>query len=439
LPYKIFGTMKKQHVVFLFAFFYFLVHSCKSDDFSIGSEDFNSSIRSVFIDTCTVTFSMVKSDSFVTSGLTTGWLGSYHDKYTGTLTATPYFTFSLPSYTAYEKTFFDSVVLYVKCLNDYFGDTALIQSFRVYELDDNIETDKNDNLYSTNSFARKTKELANYKFKPQPYKKKYLSVKLSDDLGKDMLDKFMSESDEVSDDTKFSNYFKGLVLVPDVSKSNNVVNIEVSDTSVSMIIYYHRYEDKKKNETINISLNSSLFFTHIDHDKTGTNIEKLNSQYGELSSLLTNNEVYLQSMTSTTVRIDFPYIKNLKQLGDYIHINSAILYLKPLKNSYPFLSPLPENIYLSYIDESDYKSDQVAFKLSRDLYFNDLNTNYSVSITDLIKNQINAMSIDKLRINLNLKKDGSQRDLKRLVLGDFYNEKAKAYVEIQLSIYNDEN
>ena len=431
--------MKKQHVLFLFVFFYFVVHSCKSDDFSIGSEDFNSSIRSVFIDTCTVTFSTVKADSFVTSGSTTGWLGSYQDKYTGTLTASPYFTFSLPSYTAYEKTLFDSVVLYVKCLNDYYGDTSITQSFQVYELDDNVETDKNDLLYNTNSFARKTNKLADYRFKPQPHKKKYLSVRLSDDLGKDMLNKFMTESDEVSDDTKFNNYFKGLMLMPDVSKSNNVVNFEVSDTSVLMVIYYHMYEDQKKSGTIDIYLNSSLQFTHIDHNKTGTNIEKLNSQYGELSSKLTNNEVYLQSMTSTTVHIDFPYIKNLKQLGDYVNINSAVLHVKPLKNSYPVLSPLPGYIYLSYLDESDNQSKQFALELSRDLTLNDLNTNYAVSITDLIKSQLDAMSIDKLRINLDLKKEGYQRDLKRLVLGDFYNDKAKAYVEIQLSIYNDEN
>jgi hypothetical protein len=429
--------MKKQHVLFLFVFIYFVAHSCKSDDFSIGSEDFNSSVRSVFIDTCTVTFSTVKSDSFVTSG--SGWIGSYHDKYTGTLTASPYFTFRLPSYSTYEKTYFDSVVLYVKCLNDYFGDTSLSQNFQVYELDDNVKTDKNDNLYSTNSFARKTNKLADYRFKPQPHKKKYLSVKLSDDLGKGMLNKFMTGSDVFSDDTEFNKYFKGLVLVPGISNSNNVVNFEVSDSSVYMVIYYHRYEDKKKNETIDILLNSSLQFTHLDHDKTCTKIEKLNSQYGELSSQLTNNEVYLQSMTSTNVHIDFPYIKNLKLLGDYVHINSAVLHLKPLKNSYPLFSPLPEYTYLSYMDESDNQGEQAAFKLSRDLVFNDLNTQYEIIITDLIKSQINAMSIDKLRINLNIKKDGSQRDLKRLVLGDFYNDKAKAYVEIQLSIYNDEN
>ncbi|MFP3822159.1 hypothetical protein SB658_26045, partial [Bacillus sp. SIMBA_008] len=63
-----------------------------------------------------------------------------------------------------------------------------------------------------------------------------------------------------------------------------------------------------------------------------------------LSSLLTGNQGFIQSGTGVACRIDFPNIKQFKNIATNGAIVDAELILKPVNNSYSEKYPLADSL-----------------------------------------------------------------------------------------------
>jgi hypothetical protein len=200
-----------------------LTTSCIDEDFSIGNEYLKNNMRVVMIDTCTVSLSTVQADSIKTSGLGAAWVGKFNDKYFGQITACSYMSFSLPTYAVKQSAVYDSASLILKFYSDICGDTMQSQKLSVHRLSQVIDLDDEGFLYNTSSVPVEPDPIATCVFKPRPGSGKEVKIRLPDEIYKDLFDKLMDQASEVSSDDKFTNYFKGLALLPDTLQ-NTVIN-----------------------------------------------------------------------------------------------------------------------------------------------------------------------------------------------------------------------
>lgn len=148
-----------------------------------------------------------------------------------------------------------------------------------------------------------------------------------------------------------------------------------------------------------------------------------------------------------TVEIGFPYLSNLRSIGEHCKAASAELIIYPREGTYcrQNYSPLPEslNLYVSdennistggAITDSDGTSLQTGSLTYDDMMFPE-STYYTYDITDFINSQFGKIGINKQFLQLLDPSYGYTLD--ELVIGDMdlggYNIK----LEIQLAVYNE--
>lgn len=403
----------------------------------MGSDNLKSNMRIVLTDTCTVNLITVREDSIATSGLGVAWVGRFKDKYFGTISAISYLPFSLPAYNVVASPVFDSLSLTIKCYSDYYGDTLSPQKIYVYKLNKKIELYNDGHLYNSSSVPIDySTSIATIIIKPKPSLKKTIETRLPDEMGNDLLDKFMNQSTEVSNIDNFSNYFKGFALIPDNTDSSLISSFLTKDSSVCISLYYHYFNPDKINESIIFPINSSLQFNQIIQNSQGTLLEKLSIKNKEINSTSTDNQAFIQGITGIHTNIEFPYLHTFKLLGEYVTIIGAQLYIKPVKGSYNDKTLLPDSITLNVLNEANDQLGSANILLIKDNINYNENTRYELDITSFIKDQSGAFGIDKKIMSLNLPLTKKKNPLRRLVFGDSQNLKNQLKVELKLMIYN---
>ncbi len=376
----------------------------------MGSENLQSNVIVTVTDTCTANLSTFQDDSVLTSNLGFAWVGQFNDtvKYFGSsISSISYLPFSLPTYTADTLAVFDSLKLSLKCYPDYIGDTSVLQKILVYHLTSEIQLENNGYLYSNDSFLREPTPIATIAFYPKPTLRKNIVTNLSVEFGQSLLDTLMRKINGFSTDDQFSNYFKGLALVPDPS-SKSICSFVASSSEIFMSLYYHiRHNHQLTNDSINISLSSSSQFNQIK------NIEITNSK-GK-SSNLTGHQTFVQGITGIHTRIEFPYVNYLEFLGKFVTVTAAQINMKPILGSYKVNTLLPDSLYLSLLSKetNDQLSSSYVF-LTRDYLNNDLNTRYGIDITSFIKNQATAFAKDKQIIALSIPLKGTRYPFEKI-------------------------
>jgi hypothetical protein len=429
--------MKRYNILFLF-FFSIIFSSCVEDDFSLGSEALSSDFKTIVTDTCTVILSTAQDDSIVTSGLNVAWIGNYRDSYFGKITCSSYMAFSYPGDKSgkIKNSVFDSVMLTMQIDSDYYGDTTQRQTISIYKLNQLIEKDDYGYLYDISTASVDPNPLTTFSFGPRPKRNKKYEIRLPDDFGKDLLTKFLENADEVSDEDHFEDYFKGFAFLPDTSKGNSINSFFIKDSSVCITIYYHVNFGSRTDQEIIICENKDLQFNHVDHDKTGTPIENLLSKGKELVSSKTGNQAYIQNLTGIYAYVSFPYLNLLQQIGDYVELKSAVLYVPPVSNSYEDKTPLADAISVTAVYES---GKQVSLGNTEaqtvELYY-DYSKFFPITVTSYLDEQMGTVNIDKLKLKLKISRNEVTNDLKRIVIGDMDNSKSKIKVRIKLLVYD---
>jgi hypothetical protein len=416
--------------------------SCKQESSDLGKEFLDIHTYVSYIDTVTVDVSTVLMDSMVTSGQKVILCGTLDDGDLGEVQAKSYFQLSIPgSLSVTEDILFDSITLNLKSNGYLYGDTSQYYEVSVNELTEKI-TDNNEGSYFNNTgFSYNPVPLGKVRYKPRPSIKPGLEIRLSDSLGFSFLNKIVSESEDMTSQTKFLELFKGIVLIP--SSSNELIMGFKGYDSTAFIRLYYKQKGAEENIYVDFSLyNSAKQFNQILIDRKGTSLENISYKNNEINSVKTDNMAYMQSSTGLAIKFSFPYIKNLTLFSKYYSVLRAELVIKPVKRTYSETFSLPETMYLYETDGSlsfgNAITDSEGNNNDGNLYIDGImpgNTQYVYDITGYInqllqKDNINYLGLLFFSPSLN-------SSLERLIVGNQNNYENKTFLRVYYVRYNE--
>lgn len=431
-------------------FFAVTMLSCGTDtdagEFVVGSDYLAVSNKAILIDTLTVDMATINFDSLATSNQSRILVGNYDDPIFGKIKSNSYLQLAADSYTLNitggsdteaVNFVFDSISMILKYDNYYYGDTTKVQTFDIHRLTQRIKPNTgDDNLYNNSSFAYNDESIGSISYKPRPLEKDSIVIKMSDAFGSDLFQKLKKR--EITDFDSFSEYLKGLVLVPSTSNSSSVIGFHVSTSKVRM--YYSKYQADTEETPYVLEfsvLDATKQFNSISLDKTGTILQSLPISSSKLSSSFTNQQGFIQSGTGVACRIDFPNIKQLKYISDNGAIVSADLILKPVNNTYSEKYPLADSLRVYVGDNLNRISASLVNSAGTTVYgilnkksdeFNE-NVGYTIPVGSFLQKEMLKKADSRSSLILTL--PGISKTVNRIVLGDQKHLNNK----IQLKIY----
>ena len=413
--------------------------SCYDENNSYGDNLVDSVFRNVLVDSCTVTVSSTIIDSLETTGQGLALVGQYTHSLWGTVSASAYLPYSSPSYTteADEVVRLDSLVLALSYGGYSIGDTAQPMRLTVHRLLEKVILNDNDYLYNNSSFAYDPEPIATCTFKPKPGDCERLEIRLPDDLGEDMLTRLHSRDDGLSGD-RFGDYFKGLVVIPDLNVCRNIVSFSVGDTASALILRY-RIEDAIAQEAeCVIYPNTETQFYHVDHDRTGTAMESLPLKNLEVASSELDNRGVLLGGIGWYRRLGFPQLNEILQQGERISIESAYLKIYPEPGSWSEFNPLPDSLFLYIVDENNVVTDAVTDYLGTEVQSGTLvkdesfpeNTYYYFDVSTFMQEELGAFGKYKHSLQLVFGEDDYTQTFRNLTFSD---QEGRSPIVLQLT------
>ncbi|WP_278019537.1 DUF4270 family protein [Flavobacterium ginsengisoli] len=271
--------MQKFILILLFVLTLF---SCGTDtdtgEFTVGSDYLALSNKVIMIDTVTVEMSTINFDSLVTSNKSRILIGNYDDPIFGKVKSDSYFQLSGASYalnntgsdTEAVNYVFDSISMILKYDKYYYGDTTKVQTFDIHRLLQKVKPNTDDsNFYNNSALSYSTESLGKISFIPRPKQKDSINIKMDKEFGEALFQKIKKR--EITDFDSFTEYLKGLVLVPETSNSSNIIGFSAG--SSKMRLYYSKYMADTDEESYILDytiLDKTKQFNSISLDKTGT-------------------------------------------------------------------------------------------------------------------------------------------------------------------------
>ncbi|MDD3064499.1 MAG: DUF4270 family protein, partial [Massilibacteroides sp.] len=401
--------MQKNSFFFCLLALGIVLTSCYDETNTYGKQLVESAFRNASIDSCTVLVTAVRMDSVETSGTSTALIGRYTHANWGTVSAFTYIPYERPTYSTDIDVYvvMDSLVLRLAYNGYFMGDTNICQNFTVHRLTEKIVLNDNGYLYNTSSVQYSPEILGHCSFKPRPKSGERVKIRLSDELGKDLLTRFHSRDESVSSDL-FENYFKGLAIVPDEGTSTNVQGFAVSDSLSALYLHYHIFGDGDNEQILMFSPNTSTQFNHYEHDRKGSLLEDYPSGKTGISSVNLENNGLVFGGLGWYSRLEFPYLNNLMMQGEQIDIETAVLKIYPKLKTYSSFNNLPDSIYLYIADENNVVVDAVTDYLGTEVQQGTLvkddtfpeNTYYYFDLTTFIREELGAFGIYKHNLQL---------------------------------------
>jgi hypothetical protein len=309
----------------------------KAKKFPLGGEFIESQTDIYLIDTLSVSLSTIILDTVHTSGTGSLLIGNYRDDICGKISSRSYFQVGIPEdYDVNEGDLFDSLKLVIRYNKYFFGDTTRSQKISVHRLTENIESDDNHIITSVTFFNYDPLPIGSIFYTPTPnIETDTLFIKISDDIGLDLFEKLKDDSEILSNNESFINYFHGLALVADDAYDGAIIGFLANkEEDLKLILYTSRKDLTVRKINYEFKLvDPTKAFNHISHDFTSTQLNTLVEQKTKLSSLQTGGLSFLQGGIGLAIRVDFPSLNELLLL-DRGKILKAQLSISPLKNSY---------------------------------------------------------------------------------------------------------
>ena len=356
----------------------------------------NSDMHLNITDTVTLETYSILRDSVFTSENETYLLGSINDPVFGKTTASIYarYIFVGGFDTAFhEAEFFDSLVLNIDYSGYYYGDTLVPQTINVYEITENIS---DTNYYYSNQIAAYNPvPLATYTYTPNPNpeasidydEEEYedtdpppqIHIKLATSPNENQfvseLMKIRFEDYSVYDDSldldqildeDFYNEYYGIYITVEpvnIGRKGALIGTNLYGINSALQFYKRDTTHGANNTIINIgrpakllfSSTNGLVYNNYDHDNYNDATSEFQDQviYGDKT--MGEEKLYLQSLGGTHLRVKFPHLQNLKELGYKIAINKAELVFSVATDNYEaeaFEAPPEIGIQVQYENDS---------------------------------------------------------------------------------------
>lgn len=372
--------------------------SCGVDSSEIGTDFFRDGVLDYSLsDTATVNLSTIKLEKLQTSGATRILVGSHVDEKLGRITASSFFQIAPASAIDLqgEDITFDYLALHLDYDEYFYYDTTSNITLRVFRVDETMETEDDGELYNTNRFSIGDEPLGELTFLPRPHRDDSVEIKLSNVLGNELFTKAITGDDDLSDAVEFLKYFYGLAILPDTTSSScllgfsNVPQLRLyyTDRSVTPV--------KQKYVTLSASAGGGIVFTNVRASEQQNALANLSAGKEKLLSSYTDDVSYLQAGTGLALRVDMPYLHDLKQVENF-YIQQALLEVYVVRKSYSELTPLPASfsVYKINARNAAYEEFVNSPVLVEDVDLN-RDTHYRIDVTDFVKEQMTLMETNE--------------------------------------------
>jgi hypothetical protein len=401
---------KRVPFIFICCFFFTgLLSSCYKKDIQVGNELAESHTRIITVDTVSVVFSSYVLDSFATSGNNFALVGNYNDAYVGNTTASTFFQPGLPTLSEDVTTLlpksavYDSIQLIMRPSGYYYGDTTKPFSITVNELAEQTDYTYNNLLYNTSNFPVKSTPLATWSNTISPARRDSVKIRLPNAMGQDLYTKLQTKANQVSNETLFLDYFRGINVRPSNSTGAAVYGFNLADSSVRMRLHYHLTIPYKVDKTIDFILTRSTYqFNRIISDRSSTPLQPTFTGQHEFFSSNTNPYSMTQGGTGVYLKVKFPSLRSILKIDEVVRLMDAKLVLKPVKGTYDYyINKLPNPLHLATTDASNLVGSSLVDTtgsgiMYRSPFIDDLygiNTTYTFNISSYINYLLNTSGV----------------------------------------------
>lgn len=323
----------------LLAVWALLLSGCEvAGDFEDALPASASPLTASYVDTFTVRTSTVLTDSVASS--TSGYLlaGQYRDARLGTITARSYLQLGLNGTADLTDAVFDSVVLDLATDTYRYGDTTRQQTLEVHQLQTDLRGTAtyytaDARPYDATPLGRRTLRAGKLGSS--------LRIRLAAALGQRLLT--TAQAGGLTTNDELLALLPGLVLTPAAPDDAALLRFAVSNTALRL--YYHYSLDPTQALSYSFSASSGpKHFYQLQADRLGTLLSPLNQPRQGLASARTAEETYIEAGLGVQTKVEFPYLLELKQLGNNLVVNSAVLEAEVLGSSENRFLPPPTTL-----------------------------------------------------------------------------------------------
>lgn len=389
--------MKHYLLVILIGFGILLSCSEENTSYEVGQDFIDSNTLVFEVDTLSLKTSTIISDSLITSGTTRILVGALQDDDFGDLIAQNYFGVYSSVFSIDEDAVFDSIALIMHYDRYYYGDTTLVQTYKIHEITEVFEpNDDDDYFYNTSSLAYSEDILGEQSFTPYPNKKDSINISLNYAFGENIFNKIINN--EITDSNDLSKEFRG-VTIKSESDTNTVLGFKYSSSSSgsTAIRFYYTLDNDDDSENNNHYIDLLLqggnyIFNNITSDKTNTVLNTLTDSEDILPSTETNNKIYIQSGTGVSMRVEMPTLSNLNALENNGTTVGAWVKIYPDYSSYDNID-LIDSLAVYVIDQKNRTVKQLTSlggntiyaKINSDENEFDASTYYTVDVSSFVE------------------------------------------------------
>ncbi len=304
-----------------------------------------------YIDGYTVQLGTLQLDSFVTSGRSSFVIGNHQDPWFGHVTAGSYSAVTPPTSNPVkdQTVFLDSICLLLRPNGMPYGDSATGSTLRVYKVTDPITAYEGNagSFYNTGSFNHESMALGTRSFVLRPSVDTLVSIRLTDALGQDWLDKLRRNDAEIQSASGFADYFRGVYIDADTTTTRSLYFYTSSKGGAFIRLYYHANQAIPEQLHVDFSQAAEAQFSHLDIKHDGTPLSVFTPGKREMrGSEQTGGRAYLNATMGEYIRLTFPGILNLKELHPYVQVIRAQLEIPPTPGSTPMPYTLPTALNL---------------------------------------------------------------------------------------------
>ena len=335
----------------------FILASCQNPD-SIGLEvDPSNAIIGSRIDTVTIQSFTVREDSVRSNSTTTEFpIGNLDDPIFGSTTASIAASLNLPSNNLKfaASAILDSAVLVLKYSDEYFGDPNSVHKFEVHSLVNNLTSSSN--FYNTAQHAFSPEIIGSKSAKinikdsvliteiitgkPDISKKQAPQLRIPIDASYISTNFLKADSTKFKDNASFNAFIKGLYLTVNKSATSGaggITTLDLGSNGSKLELYYKSKKGTVTDTTVTsfaIQNTAGPIAATFGHNYSGKDIQ---TQLDNPATLYPVN--YVQPMAGVRTKLKFPYITNLKTLGNIV-VNKAELVVT-VEDNFGIFTPAP--------------------------------------------------------------------------------------------------
>lgn len=336
-----------------------IMASCTKTTIDFGSDGTEGDPAITMIDTFSVELSTLQEDSFLTNASEHFIVGTHTDPQLGKISVKSYFELTAPALDLRDCTNcrFDSIDIRLKLSAGYMGDTTVPFTINIYEVNQAMDENESSLGYNVSHLAYNSNAIATKTFMIRPSRKEEISIRLPDAVGQNFFRMLQTNSDTVTNDTRFKRFFKGLCI--ETASSNSAI-FYFDKTSGDSVLQLHYTEAgiMPVSKTAHFAISTTDHqFNGYSYDKSGTSSAVFVPRKKQLvSSSLTGNMAFMHNNSGLYPKIKFNKLYTIKELHPYVQVLKAELEIKPVASSYQpgTVYPLPPSIEMRVTDNTNY-------------------------------------------------------------------------------------